>query len=158
MKTFRSALTLFGGCLLAAGCYPKAIGPEGPDGERLTWAQMDKGQRMAHMASEVLPIAQAVFGKWRPDKYAQVDCSLCHGSASATGDYKMPTAHLPRLSGDAFLGPEFEKHKATTDLKLSELVPAMGEALGKKTFSIVTKRGFGCYSCHLGPKGPMFGN
>ena len=70
----------------------------------------------------------------------------------------MPTAHLPRLSGEVFLGPEFEKHPETTRLKLDRLVPMMGEALGLKTFSIITRKGFGCYSCHLGPTGPMFGN
>jgi hypothetical protein len=32
----------------------------------------------------------------------------------------------------------------------------MGQALGLKTFNILTRRGFGCYSCHLGPGGPMF--
>jgi len=34
----------------------------------------------------------------------------------------------------------------------------MSTALGKKKFSLITRRGFGCYSCHLGPDGPMFGN
>ena len=70
----------------------------------------------------------------------------------------MPTAHLPRLSGDLLLGPEFRKHPETTRLKLNRLVPEIADALGLKTFSIVTRTGFGCYSCHLGPTGPMFGN
>jgi hypothetical protein len=34
----------------------------------------------------------------------------------------------------------------------------MAGALGLKSFSIITRTGFGCYSCHLGPTGPMFGN
>ncbi len=42
--------------------------------------------------------------------------------------------------------------------KLDRPVPEMAEALGLKTFSLVTRTGFGCYSCHLGPTGPMFGN
>jgi hypothetical protein len=56
------------------------------------------------------------------------------------------------------LGPEFEEHPETTDLKLDRLVPEMADALGLDSFSIITRRGFGCYSCHLGPDGPMFGN
>jgi hypothetical protein len=70
----------------------------------------------------------------------------------------MPTSHLPRLSGDFLLGPEFQKHPETTRLKLNRLVPEMAEALGLKPFSIITRKGFGCYSCHLGPDGPLFGN
>jgi len=31
-------------------------------------------------------------------------------------------------------------------------------ALGLKSFSIVTRNGFGCTSCRLGPSGPMFGH
>lgn len=56
------------------------------------------------------------------------------------------------------LGPEFEKHPDTTRLKLDRLVPKMAAALGLKPFSLVTRRGFGCYSCHLGPEGSLFGN
>ena len=70
----------------------------------------------------------------------------------------MPTTHLPRLSGSVLLGPEFEMHPETTRLKLDQLVPFMATSLGKKTFNVITRRGFGCYSCHLGPTGPMFGN
>ncbi|WP_217639032.1 hypothetical protein [Syntrophus gentianae] len=55
------------------------------------------------------------------------------------------------------LRPEFAKNPETTRLKLDSLVPAMSEALELKSFSIITRRGFGCYSCHLGPGGPMFG-
>lgn len=42
--------------------------------------------------------------------------------------------------------------------KLDRLVPAMSEALGVRSFNLVTRSGFGCYSCHLGPDGPQFGN
>ena len=63
-----------------------------------------------------------------------------------------------RLSGELLLGTEFEKFPKTTRLKLDRLVPMMSTALGKKKFSLITRRGFGCYSCHLGPDGPMFGN
>ena len=139
-------------------CYPKAVGPETPDGRRLTWAEMNRDQRKAHMRSTVLPLAADIFQGWRPGRYAKVDCTLCHGEAAHWEAFDMPTAHLPRLSGALLLGPEFEKHPATTRLKLDRLVPAMSEALGVTSFSLVTRRGFGCYSCHLGPDGPQFGN
>ena len=70
----------------------------------------------------------------------------------------MPTSHLPRLSGEVILGPEFEKYPDTTQLKLDRLVSEMAEALGLKSFSLITRTGFGCYSCHLEPTGAMFGN
>ena len=144
--------------LFFAGCYPKTVGPVGPRGNPLTWAEMDRAQRKKHMKTEVLPVAAEIFGDWRPEKYAKVDCGLCHGAGAKTKNFEMPTDHLPRLSGKLLLGPEFKEHPDTTRLKLKRLVPEMSEALGLKTFRLVTRRGFGCYSCHLGPEGPMFGN
>lgn len=144
--------------LVALGCFPKRIGPVGANGKRLTWEKMNMEQRRAHMKSAVMPGAAGLFREWRPDKYTAPDCTLCHGRGTKTGNFAMPTAHLPRLSGDWALRPEFEKYYDTTRLKLDRLVPLMSRALGKKPFSVATRSGFGCYSCHLGPSGPMFGN
>lgn len=144
--------------LLLWGCYPKAIGPAGPDGRRPTWNEMTTAQRKTHMRNEILPRAAEVFRTWRPSRFATVDCRLCHGRGVETGDFRMPTDHLPRLSGALLLGPEFANHPETTRLKLDRLVPQMAEGLGKKSFSLITRTGFGCYSCHLGPAGPLFGN
>jgi hypothetical protein len=140
------------------GCYPKQVGPMGPEGKRLTWAEMDREQRKAHMAAVVVPRAGEVFRAWRPERFSRIDCTLCHGQGAVNGDFSMPTDHLPRLSGDFLLGPEFANHPDTTRLKLNRLVPDMADALGVKSFSLITRRGFGCYSCHLGPDGPLFGN
>lgn len=141
-----------------SSCYPKRVGPSGSDGKRLTWTEMNLEERREHMNAVVLPRAAEVFRAWRPERYADADCTLCHGPGAETGDFRMPTGHLPRLSGDLFLGPEFENHRDTTRLKLDRLVPEMASALGRKRFSLVTRSGFGCYSCHLGPDGPLFGN
>jgi hypothetical protein len=130
----------------------------GPDGRHLTWTEMNRTQRKTHMRRVVLPQATAIFQEWRPERYPATDCGLCHGQGALTEDFRMPTAHLPRLSGALLLGPEFEKQPDTTRLKLDRLVPTMSAALGLKSFSLITRRGFGCYSCHLGPEGPLFGN
>jgi hypothetical protein len=145
--------------ILFAGCGPnKRIGPIGSEGRRLTWNEMSIDQRKAHMKTVVLPQAAELFASWRPERFAAVDCRLCHGEKARAGKFRMPTTHLPRLSGELLLGPEFAKYPETTRLKLDRLVPMMSTALGKKKFSLITRRGFGCYSCHLGPSGPMFGN
>lgn len=161
MIRHKAILSIFLGttmALLLIGCYPRPVGSVGPGGSRLTWPEMTLEQRKAHMGEVVLPIAADLFRTWRPDRFSRVNCSLCHGQGAATGKFSMPTDHLPRLSGDVLLGPEFEKHPDTTRLKLDRLVPEMADALGLKGFSIITRRGFGCYSCHLGPTGPMFGH
>lgn len=139
-------------------CYPRPVGPTGTSAERLTWPEMSLEQKKVHMAEVVLPRAAAVFRAWRPDRFNRIDCTLCHGPGVIEGRFQMPSAHLPRLSGAVLLGPEFEKYPDTTRLKLDRLVPAMSESLGLKQFSVITRRGFGCYSCHLGPDGPMFGH
>ena len=157
-KYSRFFLVAISAALVFGGCYPKKVGPAGPDGERLTWNEMSRPQRKVFMGKEILPRAAALFAEWRPERFAKVDCTLCHGSGPKTGNYEMPTSHLPRLSGELLLGPEFEKHPETTRLKLDRLVPMMADTLGLKPFSIITKTGFGCYSCHLGPSGAMFGN
>ncbi|MDA8141954.1 MAG: hypothetical protein M0036_25175 [Desulfobacteraceae bacterium] len=158
-----SALILIAVTIMTAvafwGCSAtKRVGPIGPDGKPLTWSEMNIEQRKLHMKKVVLPLATTIFQQWRPERYAKVDCTLCHGVGDYTGDYHMPTDHLPRLSGELFLGPERAKYPDTTELKLNRLVPEMADALGVKRFNLITRRGFGCYSCHLGPKGPMFGH
>ena len=139
-------------------CYPKRVGPIGPDRKQLTWDEMNIDQRRAHMKSFVLPRAAELFRTWQPKRFDDVSCNLCHDIGTTTENFHMPTCHLPRLSGDWTLSPEFEKYPDTTKLKLDRLIPLMSEALGKKSFSIITRRGFGCYSCHLGPSGAMFGH
>lgn len=143
---------------LLCGCYPKRVGTIGPEGKKLTWAEMNLSERKAHMRREVLPIAADIFGTWQPERFTTVDCSLCHARGETEGIYDMPTDDLPRLSGALLLGPEFARAPETTQLKLSRLVPEMSAALGVKPFSIITRKGFGCYSCHLGPDGAMYGN
>lgn len=139
------------------GCYPKHIGPAGPDGDRLTWSEMNLEQRKEHMATFILPIATTVFGAMRPGRFDQADCGLCHSEVPGKA-FDMPTDHLPRLSGKLLLGPEFEKYPDAVRIKLDRLVPEMAGALGMRKFSLITRSGFGCYSCHLGPDGPVFGN
>jgi len=144
--------------LILFSCYPKPIGPVGQDGKQLTWDMMSTDQRKMHMKTVVLPRAGELFRNWKPEKYSNPGCTLCHDNEITTGNFHMPGRHLPVLSGDWTLKPEFEKYPDTTRLKLDKLVPLMSEALGQKSFSIITKRGFGCYSCHMGPSGPMFGH
>jgi hypothetical protein len=144
--------------LLVWSCYPRPVGPIGPDRKQLTWDEMNTDQRITHMKNVVLPRASELFRAWQPKRFDNVSCNLCHDLGTAAENFHMPTSHLPRLSGDWTLGPEREKYPETTKLKLDRLIPLMSDALGKKPFSIITRRGFGCYSCHLGPSGPMFGH
>lgn len=88
-------LILTAAATLLCGCYPKRVGPLDPEGKQLTWEQMDLSQRKAHMRQKVLPVAADVFGTWQPERFARVDCSLCHVQGETQGIYDMPTAALP---------------------------------------------------------------
>lgn len=155
---FRSVVLVLTAAMICVGCYPRTVGPPGPQGRPMTWPEMNFVQRQAHMRQEVLPRAAELFGEWRPQRFANVNCGLCHALEGENRNFNMPTSDLPRLSGALLLGPELQKHPETTRLKLNRLVPMMSEALGLKPFSVITRRGFGCYSCHLGPNSPVFGN
>jgi len=48
------------------------------------------------MAEMVLPRAAEVFRAWRPERFARVSCTLCHGQGVAAGNFHMPTSYLPR--------------------------------------------------------------
>jgi hypothetical protein len=162
MKKSRKVFALISlACLVTPAlwsCLARGIGPPGPDGVLLTWKKMNTEQRKEHMKNVVLPRAGAVFQEWRPGHYTKMDCTLCHRDVENTGNFHMPNKYLPRLSGEVLLGSERMRYPETTELKLNRLVPVMSDVLGVKSFNIVTRRGFGCYSCHLGPDGPMFGH
>ena len=103
------------GALVGCGAPPT---DEARSGGEATWSSMDIQQRKQHMAAVVVPIAASVFQEWRPEHYAQIDCTLCHGQGVEDEHFAMPTDHLPRLSGQLLLGPEFRNHPDTTKLKL----------------------------------------
>lgn len=157
-KRWYLAIPILMAAVVLWGCYPKSVGPVKADGKRSTWPEMTIPERKIHMKNVVLPRASAIFQKWRPERFAMVDCTLCHGPGVYADNFNMPNDYLPRLSGKLLLGPELKTNPDTTRLKLNRLVPTVANALGVKPFSVVTQRGFGCYSCHLGPSGPVFGN
>ncbi len=154
---FTAVLLLLAGFTLW-GCFHKPVDFPTANGQRQTWSEMSIEVRKQHMRNEVLPRAKRIFQQWRPNRFTTVDCTLCHGPKANVDIFTMPNEYLPRLSGKLLLGPELKNDPNTTRLKLNKLVPAISEALGVKPFSILTRRGFGCYSCHLGPDGPVFGN
>ena len=82
--------------LLFPGCYPKRVGLADSDGKALIWPEMTTVQRKAHMQRVILPRAATIFRDWRPDRFAEVDCTLCHVQGVVEENFSMPTAHLPR--------------------------------------------------------------
>jgi hypothetical protein len=78
------------------GCLTGQANLSDPTESALTWSLMEYDQRLAHMRNVVLPLAQEVFGAWRPEKLSRVDCSLCHGAGVDTGNFSMPSTNLIR--------------------------------------------------------------
>jgi len=50
--------------LMFWNCYPKPIGPIGPDKRQLTWDEMNIDQLVAYMKSIILPRAAELFCTW----------------------------------------------------------------------------------------------
>lgn len=53
---------------LLVGCHSGQANLSDPTESPLTWSLMEYDQRFAHMRNVVLPLAQEVFGAWRPEK------------------------------------------------------------------------------------------
>ena len=124
-----------------AGCQPKVRDLPGPG---QAWKQMDHEEREVYMAQAVLPHMQATFAGFDAERFASFDCTTCHPSSAAQGEFVMPDPALPKLSRWHFRREHMKPHPETVRFMWEQVEPQMSALLGGPK----GLRGFNCRSCH----------
>jgi hypothetical protein len=115
----------------------------------LSWADMNKQQRIDYMKAVVVPRMKQVFVAFNPDRYAKMNCTTCHGDSATDGTFKMPNPKLPKLPNSPAGFKQLAADKpAVMDFMKNEVKPKMAALLGEPEYNPETKSGFGCIECH----------
>ena len=117
-----------------------------PEGASQSWDTMDFEQRSAHMYDVVEPRMAEIFQEIDPERFADFECSSCHGQGDSEGHYRMPNPDLPTIDPAHM----YKKHrKATpemTHFMWKVVEPEMANLLGKSHGS---KGAINCATCHV---------
>ena len=105
----------------------------------LSWASMNREQRLEYMGLIVLPEMKQLFQRY-DDSYSEFKCQTCHGEDMEEVDFKMPNGLFSLVRPNPIPGAR-EYDERVTEFMQSNVVPRMGELLGK-TGSI------SCFTCH----------
>ncbi len=111
------------------------------------WAAMDHDARLEFMKRGLMPVMAAEFKAFDGERYADFDCSTCHGPGAAEGNFELPNAELAALSVDMIMNPD-DDHKAITEFMGAKVKPGVARLLGLAEYSPATPDGFGCFACH----------
>jgi hypothetical protein len=123
-------------------CQPKPTDIPGPE---RPWKSMSHEDRQIYMAQTVLPHMQETFQAFDAERFAGFDCSTCHPSGAARGDFAMPDAGIPKLSRWKFRTEHWKKHPETVRFMWEKVDPEMSALLGGPK----GLRGFNCRDCHM---------
>jgi hypothetical protein len=124
--------------------------PDTIEGPPRPWGEMTHEERGAYMARAVVPRMGALFAEYDAERYADLDCSTCHGPDASARGFEMPNPSLLPLSPS---GTEGQRH--TVDqypegvrFMFNRVVPTMRALLGEPEFDPATGEGFTCFDCH----------
>ena len=139
--------------LAACGSSPPKPATPPPPAAKLAWKDMNADQRFEFMKTNVLPAAKAKFQAFDAKKYAEFDCSTCHGDGAEDGSYEMPNPKIKPLPAteEAYMAWIAKDADAASYTKFmsGEIVPMMADLLGEKAFDPATPTGtFSCPACH----------
>jgi hypothetical protein len=122
---------------------------DAPYAQPAPWPEMDMAQRLQFMQQVVMPEMRARFQEYDPERYADFDCTTCHGESAAQVGFAMPNGLTP-LDPDTFPLTESDDAQVaeTAHFMEEEVVPAMADLLDATRWSPDNPDGFGCLSCH----------
>jgi cytochrome c553 len=130
---------------------PKPTTP--PPAAKLAWKDMNADQRFEYMKTSVLPAAKAKFQAFDATKYAELDCSTCHGDGAEDGSYEMPNPKIKALPAtaqafEAWIAQDADA-KRYSDFMSSEIVPMMATLFDEPELDPKTApKGLSCPVCH----------
>lgn len=114
------------------------------------WAEMTRDEREMHMVANVLPIAAESFGGYDASRYAQFQCTSCHGDDAEAVHYALPTRFLPRLPAPGSEAWNTMAASPAFRFMAEHVVPDTARMIGQEPYNPATHQGFGCFGCHMG--------
>lgn len=115
------------------------------------WTGMSIAAKAQHMNDVVMPRMTAVFQAENAEKYALVECGLCHRAGVVSGDFTMPDSGLPQFESYAAI----ERDAPDVIVFMERVEKEMASALGVPVYDPATHKGLKCTTCHVvGKKSP----
>lgn len=109
------------------------------------WAELTPAQKALHMNDVVMPRMTALFQAQDAEKYAKVECGLCHRTGAVTGNFSMPDPGLPEFESYAAI----ERDTPRVIAFMERVEKEMAHALGVPVYDPVTHKGLKCTTCHV---------
>ena len=112
----------------------------------IAWADMSMEQRGAFMNDTVMPEMRAMFQEFDGERYAEFNCSTCHGDNAQEVGFEMPNGLAPLDPSQ--IGAMFQSDQPMAQFMTQRVWPRMAELLQEEPFNPETGQGFSCLNCH----------
>jgi len=113
------------------------------------WANMTAEERFKYMKDTVMPAMRTIFETYDPNRYAEMNCETCHGAEAEARKYAMPNPDLPKLSGMNDFAAARAKYPGAVEFMMLSVEPTMASLLQEPVYNAKTRKGFGCFRCHM---------
>jgi hypothetical protein len=143
--TLALAFAAWGGATTTTTPRPEAI-PSPPR----PWDELSHEEKGRWMAHEVLPRMSVLFEEYDAQRFADVDCTTCHGDDAAARSFAMPNPGIVALYPTGSVGQQqtVRDYPEGVRFMYNRVVPTMRTLLGEAEFDAATGQGFTCYACH----------
>ncbi len=126
---------------------PEAEATE-PGAPNIAWADKDFAQRKEFMGVYVFPKMRDAFKGHDGERFGKFKCQTCHGDDMKEVEFKMPSDSIMPLPAEDPIAMAEGYDPDVTKFMVDEVVPQMGELLGKSVDASTGKGEFGCHACH----------